>query len=717
MSDRNMARDYSELSDEQRLFIDSVLTGRNVLVDACIGSGKTTAIQSLCNKFDELTMYSTGRPPHVLYLTYNNLLKVDAKNKIQNANCQVTNYHGFAYGMLCRAGINSRQIGISDSIQLFNQNWRRVYPHCRNFDVMILDEYQDIDQEISEMLWRVAAANPAMQRIAVGDMCQKIYDKTCLNVPEFMSEFLGDGADKLEFTKCFRLQAEHAANLGHVWGKKIIGVNESCDIEYMSFDEAFDYLSGVKPGDMLCLGANKGPRVKMQNQLEKQYPEIFNKNTLWSNISEGDGRPRSFDSDCAIFTTYDGCKGMERPVCVLFDWDLAYWDLRLSKSGVKYEILRNIFLVAASRGKDKIIFVKSEEKKPKYDWGFTRKKPSKKSTFLTWDVLAEPQAGTENFEDVGISDMFDFKYIEHIEAAYKLLNIKELQRDLTSIDIQNFDGFIDLSPCIGVYQEVFYFKNSNIDAYIDEYFATHPRVSPPKSGDWRQWTIEQKILYLSMLQLNQARYFHQVEIPFVSQEQASAIRERLNSELPEDAITQQRCQVVFSDEDHGTLFSAVGMCDVIHDNKLWELKFTSALQHTHFLQTAMYMLGHNMETGRLWNVKTNQMYEIKIPKPDRFLDAVIVAVTKGRYKKYYGQVFSGSEIGQVGAFDYHARVLKFCQENVTVCERLDDLIASGERFNARQVEEYFESKGVKLSVPGDLYLKYRKILLAAAKKA
>ena len=37
------------LSDEQNLLIEKALEGHNILVDACIGSGKTTAIQHLCD--------------------------------------------------------------------------------------------------------------------------------------------------------------------------------------------------------------------------------------------------------------------------------------------------------------------------------------------------------------------------------------------------------------------------------------------------------------------------------------------------------------------------------------------------------------------------------------------------------------------------------------------------------------------------------------------
>ena len=66
---------YDELTIEQKRFVDRALERRNILVDACIGSGKTTAIQTLCNHF------STER---ILYLTYNKLLKLDAQRRIRN---------------------------------------------------------------------------------------------------------------------------------------------------------------------------------------------------------------------------------------------------------------------------------------------------------------------------------------------------------------------------------------------------------------------------------------------------------------------------------------------------------------------------------------------------------------------------------------------------------------------------------------------------------
>lgn len=150
-----------QLSDEQQLFVDKALSGMNILVDACIGSGKTTAIQRLCCAYPETTK--------ILYLTYNKLLKLDAKGKIKNKNVTVTNYHGFAYGKLLKEGV---QASFKDCVQRFN----KIKPEIEAFDVLIIDEYQDIELELSKLLEYIKSVNPTMQIIAVGDMEQKIYD-------------------------------------------------------------------------------------------------------------------------------------------------------------------------------------------------------------------------------------------------------------------------------------------------------------------------------------------------------------------------------------------------------------------------------------------------------------------------------------------------------------------------------------------------------------
>ena len=316
------------LSVEQQLFISKALEGHNILVDACIGSGKTTAIQMLCNEM----------PPerNILYLTYNRLLKIDAKAKIKAEHVTVTNYHGFAYSTLRESGISS---GIPELIQTFN----KVRPNIARYDVLILDEYQDIELELAEMLKFIKESCPNIQIIAVGDMEQKIYDKTTLDVPSFIDDFLGDHI-RLEFTTCFRLPSELAEKLGRIWGKTIVGVNESCIVEEMNAAQAADFLATQNPGDILCLGARIGAMADTLNDLESRYPERFNKRTVYASIKDTDaGGATEPKKTSAIFTTYDSSKGLERPVCVIFDYTESYWQDRISKPQQSYQILRNIF--------------------------------------------------------------------------------------------------------------------------------------------------------------------------------------------------------------------------------------------------------------------------------------------------------------------------------------------------------------------------------------
>lgn len=52
------------------------------------------------------------------------------------------------------------------------------------------------------MLEYIKLQNPDIQIIAVGDMKQKIYDKTTINVENFIQSFLGNHIE-LEFTNWF----------------------------------------------------------------------------------------------------------------------------------------------------------------------------------------------------------------------------------------------------------------------------------------------------------------------------------------------------------------------------------------------------------------------------------------------------------------------------------------------------------------------------------
>lgn len=599
-----------ELSKEQQLFVEKAKWGDNILVDACIGSGKTTAIQYLC---DELPSKLK-----ILYLTYNKLLKLDAKSKIRNKNATVTNYHGFAYNELKKIG---KSVGVTDLVQTFNN----VKPKISHYDVLIIDEYQDIEQELADMLILIKSCNPRMQIIAVGDMEQKIYDKTTLNVPEFIENLLGAHL-KLEFTQCFRLSNDLAAKLGRIWQKNIKGVNSNCVVEEVDVDSVMEIIAEYNTEDVLCLGARTGELADILNLLEENYPEKFNKNTVYASIKDDDGNTGATNPDksSAIFTTFDASKGLERKLCVVFDFTESYWEVRIDKPQQSYEILRNIFCVAASRGKERIIFVKHSDE------------------MLSEKTLSTPREINLEFKEVDISSMFDFKYKEDIEKCFNLLSIEQVNKanKLSEINIKNADGLIDLSPCIGIYQEAVYFKNYEINDEIELYFDLHKDKKYLYSADIFNMILDDKILFVTSLNTKQNRYRNQVDTPFVSESDKLKIINRLSEKFNRAENVQERCQIDFcKDENMQVLFSAVGFADVVKDETVYELKFASELTHEHFLQCAAYMVALGLSKGVLWNTRNNECYTIKIPNIQKFMDAVAQTVTKGYLKKYCNKNF------------------------------------------------------------------------------
>lgn len=665
---------YKDLSTEQQQFVQKALEGENILVDACIGSGKTSTIQVLCNELP-----ATKR---ILYMTYNKLLKLDAKAKIKRRNVMVTNYHGFCYAELAKLGVYPN---ISDIIQEYN----RRKPDSGPFDLLVLDEYQDIEEEVAIMLRHLKKCNPGMQIIAVGDMEQKIYDKTRLDAASFVNEFLGEYS-RMEFTRCFRLNKKLAATLGDIWQKKIIGVNPSCEVQTIDFEEIFDFLCQCSPSQVLCLGSNSGKRNEMLNRLEADCSEKYNKRTVWAKISEKDGGATQPTPDAAIFTTYDGCKGMERDICVLFDWTENYWMSRMMKPDARYEIIRNIFCVAASRAKKKLIIASSRN-------------------VLSTETLKEDEKWNIPYQDMDISGMFDFKYIEDVEAAYKKLSVREINPIGSSIDVPIKDAMIDLSPCVGIFQEADYFTGYDIDKAIEFFFRMNKEREYLKISGFKEWPVEKKVLYLVSLETGQHRYWHQVILPIVAPEKQDEIEARLATRLPRDATVQVSCSLPFFN-DGEEVFKAEGFADAVKDDTVYELKFISELGHTHFLQCAMYVVSLGLERGILWNVRTNQAYEVRVPNRTAFLNAVVKAVTKGQIKTYAGSKKAASKKANAAKDTERTKVKVFCNRWYSQCigvrNTAEALEADGVRITPRRLAALAESKKLRLPVPEKTFAKY-----------
>ena len=127
----------------------------------------------------------------------------------------------------------------------------------------------------------------------------------------------------------------------------------------------------------------------------------------------------------------------------------------------------------------------------------------------------------EKFDHLEISKMFDFKYKEDVERSYSLLKINKLeQTDHSEIKIKNTDGLIDLSPCIGIYQEAVYFDDYQIDKDIKLKILLNPELKNLYTKEIQESSLDQKILFLVSLETKQKRYRTQVITLFVNEDRS-----------------------------------------------------------------------------------------------------------------------------------------------------------------------------------------------------
>lgn len=603
------------LTDEQQFFIDSALAGKNILVDACIGSGKTTTIQKACEYLN---------PKRVLYLTYNRRLYDDACRKIHDSNTTIATFHRFA--AQCCAANGIEQTSMNTVCRQF-----ATISHIPKYDVVIVDEYQDLREDTAGVLNTICRLSYleydgfVPQFLIVGDMQQKIYDTSNFKADEFIQYLFGivKNDEYMRFTQCFRLAPAYAAEIGQAWGKSIIGCNPNNRVETMdSLRHIANILSGYEPKDILVLGGKMswGARTQLQNMLEEMYPNKFNKNTVYASMDEQD-EMQSFDtSDAAIFTTYDSAKGLERKVCVVCDFTDKYFEAR-QKHSVSREILKNIFLVAASRGKERIIFYKDQ---------YADKLEFSTIGAITGDMPID-------MKPVAMSNAFEHKYEEDIRDCVDFLTIEKIQDAGEIIQATKSDGFIDLSACIGIHAQATYFENFDIDAIIlrNSVDAQNRNIHLPEFNP--NWSLQKKILYYISMESGQLRYLRDIKKKFVSRASDKEIHKRLATVFDGTEPVELPCRITFQNARNATTGVRIGdkmltgRCDAFtHGGELYELKFVDTVSPDHELQAALYAIAFNVEYTIIWNLQDGTKYRVSIDpsKISDFLQCVCKCISK-----------------------------------------------------------------------------------------
>lgn len=158
-------------SEEQQQVIDNVLLGKNVVVDAVAGSGKSTVVLMTASK-----MSNRG----FLQVTYNSMLRKEVRDKIHEwklSNLTVHTYHSLAVKYYNRQAHTDIEI---QNILRTNATPMTIIPY---FPILVLDEVQDMTllyyrfmgKFIRDMCCGCGDVGK-IQLMVLGDVMQGLYD-------------------------------------------------------------------------------------------------------------------------------------------------------------------------------------------------------------------------------------------------------------------------------------------------------------------------------------------------------------------------------------------------------------------------------------------------------------------------------------------------------------------------------------------------------------
>lgn len=155
-----------EPSDEQAAVIRAVRAGKNVVVGACAGSGKSTVVLSIAHRIPDRKL---------LQITYNSSLRYEVRDKVREAaltNMEVHTYHSLAvhsYDQRAHNDTVMRRILADDAPM------REGVRH--SFDILVIDEAQDMTPLYYHFMQKFVTdcARP-FQIVVLGDWRQGLYE-------------------------------------------------------------------------------------------------------------------------------------------------------------------------------------------------------------------------------------------------------------------------------------------------------------------------------------------------------------------------------------------------------------------------------------------------------------------------------------------------------------------------------------------------------------
>lgn len=665
---------------EQKNIIEYTIKGKNIIVNAVAGSGKTTTLLLLGNKL---------KNKKILQITYNKSLKHEVRKKVEKLNLhniEVQTYHGLAvkyYDSNAHTDDNMAKIIKNDT----RIRYRPVY------DVIVIDEVQDMTPNYYELIYKFIQDIGYRNNILIlGDIHQGVYEfknadsrfllfskhlwnkkkikKLTLNQSFRMTTQISSFVNKV-MLGYDRIKSKKKGNHPVYYYRTNIFKNIGETDEF--FNKIISFLNlGYKYEDIFILS----PSLKSLDSPCKRLENILVKNNIpvFFTRNEEDGIDEQVIAGKIVFTTFHQAKGRERKIVFLFGFDESYFDL-YAKDKNKLVCPPELY-VAATRASEILIIIENE----KYDPLPFLKRPAyqiKKYSFVNYVAEQEKKKDKNKKnkkEKTAISHNTTVKeltmYLSEVtinEITPMLDNLFKLiykPKDKTSVQIPltiktNKDLIEDVSDLNGIVIPAIYERKinndkSSLEKILEQFSELNSKFSEEiisnKMNDLDKYEkddIGQYLLmgniYIAMTEnifckLNQIDNYEwlnkdMIDICFKNLEKNVGI----NAKYEQIIYHNSKNYFTHEHEIYGDI-NISGRMDAIDDNYVWEFKCVSSITLEHLLQLAIYAWIYENTEGsnkkyRILNIRTGEVRELEYSS--HIINAIIELIFINKYDQKF----------------------------------------------------------------------------------
>ena len=643
-------------SHEQECIVNLV-NNANIIIDSVAGSGKTSTVLFIAEQYANLG---------VLVLTYNAQLKAETRKRAAHlSNLDVHSYHSF-----CVMNYNPLAYTDDGINTIINENTTPKFE--LNYDIIIVDEAQDITPLFYKLLCKIFTDNQKEFKIVVmGDQMQSIYkfresDSRFITFSEQIFEkfnnFPWTSATLSESFRC-TIPMTNFINECMIGYKRINSKKESihkpdyviCN-SYGTYPRKLvkDYLKIYKPQDIFILAYSVKDKTPIRN-LANYITENFDI-PIYCSGSDQDSLDSRVIEGKLVLTSIHQAKGRERKVVIFLGFDDGYFEYYDKNSD--QSICPNELYVAATRASERVSFIQDQKKAP---LPFL-KNVRMYSKFIdeSKDTIVKKSITINNTETFTVSELVSYLpfSIENLCANYlniSIIKTAEYKLDIPNIikmEEGNFESVADITGiAIPAYFEYLTMGNSTIITKNLIENNIRRLENDGTKNDTKLAMITKLKKFSTTLKKFHKKQIEPIDIKNISvsdllkislyySSQQNKTDYKLKQITSFDWLTQfmldegtKRMQQAIGSSDillfeesvdkeynntNRTNISIIGEIDCIdHTNKIvYEFKCTKDLTISHVIQLGiyMYLFGDLNYKYRLFNVFTNEIKEISSSK-------------------------------------------------------------------------------------------------------